>query len=151
MIELLNSEQVIENIDVLKKLLKYCHENGTRLDLSDEFYEQKIKGLSKYLDEGKAFYFVVKEDEEIVGFLWAYEIEKECKRIMHIAYFAVLEQCQKKGYGALLMNALEVLASNMGIEKLELNVRASNKNAIKFYRKKNFCDEKIAMIKDLTN
>lgn len=149
MIELLNSEQVKDNFDCIKSLLKYCRETSSGVKLPDSFYEDKIFDLIRYLEEDKAFYFVVKDNQDIAGFLWACELNKNSKRIMHILYFAVSEKHQKKGYGKMLINAVEKLARDIGIEALELNVKASNDNAVKFYRNHKFYDEHITMMKDL--
>ena len=148
MIESFNSKQVMMNRDILEKMLKYSYEAGSDISLPLSFYDEKILGLCKYLDEGKAFYFVAKDEDNIAGFLWACELNKNSRRMIHILYIAVLEEYQKKGYGNQLIEKVENLARELGIDILELNVRATNP-AILFYKKHSFCEEHITMTKSL--
>ncbi len=148
MIECFDSKLVRSNFGVLKGLLKYSYEFGADFSLPDSFYEEKLLGLCQYLDEDKAYFLVIKDCDNIVGFLWACELNKNFKRMMHILYFAVLHEYQGKGYGKQLLEEIEKKARKRNVDVLELNVRATNP-AIEFYKKMSFCEEHITMTKDL--
>ena len=96
MIKLLSKEEIIQNWTVLKRLLRYCREAGSNVSLRDSYYENKLKGLLNYLENGKTFFFVMEENKDIVGFLWACEIERDIENVYHILYFAVFEEYQGK-------------------------------------------------------
>ena len=151
MIKRLSSDEIALEKSQLKNLLKYCYEFGADLVMPESFYETKIEGLIQYSKEGKAFYFVVQEGDNIDGFIWACEINKNFRRVMHILYFAVLEKSQKKGFGKMLLNEVEKVALDLGIDTLELNVKASNSIALDFYKRQNFVDEHITMIKKINH
>ena len=99
MIRLLKCKDVLENWQTLKKLLIYCRESSANCVYPDSYYEDKLNGLLKYLEENKAYFFVAHDNDSIVGFLWACEIERDVGRVFHVLYFAVLEMYQGKGYG----------------------------------------------------
>jgi [ribosomal protein S18]-alanine N-acetyltransferase len=56
----------------------------------------------------------------------------------HLALLAVRPNQQQRGLGALLMAWLEKPALVAGIERVRLEARADNPNAIGFYRKQGF-------------
>lgn len=147
MIERFNSENIVAELSCLKKMLRYCHETSSKMILPDAFYEKKLSALCEYLKDGKSYFLVAKEHIEITGFLWAYEMNRDGERVMHIAYLAVSTEFQEKGIGSALMNAIETLAKELGIGMLELNVNASNAKAISFYKNKCFENQSIKMIK----
>lgn len=149
MIKLLNSEDVRKHWKILKELLIYCREAGSAVVLPDSYYENKLNALIEYIEKSKAYFFVVQDNDSVVGFLWACEIERDAGRVFHIVHFAVLEEHQSKGYGKMLIEAAEMQAKRLGIVQLELNVSALNHKAIGFYKKNSFIDEHITMIKRL--
>jgi [ribosomal protein S18]-alanine N-acetyltransferase len=56
----------------------------------------------------------------------------------HLSLLAVRPNQQQRGLGALLLAWLEKPAQVAGIERIRLEVRADNPNAIGFYRKQGF-------------
>jgi ribosomal protein S18 acetylase RimI-like enzyme len=56
----------------------------------------------------------------------------------HLSLFAVRPNQQQRGLGALLMAWLEKPALAAGIERIRVEARADNPNAIGFYRKQGF-------------
>ncbi|MBR5438065.1 MAG: GNAT family N-acetyltransferase, partial [Clostridia bacterium] len=60
---------------------------------------------------------------------------KKYKAHLHID---ILSECQGKGTGTALMNALKEHLRSKDIHTLMLSCGAGNKNAIKFYKKNNF-------------
>ena len=149
MIKLLSSEEVIENRKKIKDLLRYCRETSTAVVLPESYYDDKLNGLINYIKENKAYFFVAQEDNVIVGFLWACEIERDIGNVFHVLYFAVLEMHQRKGYGQLLIEAAQLQAETLHLKYMELNVYASNQKALDFYKKNKFYDDHITMRKKL--
>jgi Acetyltransferases len=52
-----------------------------------------------------------------------------------INYLAVHPDCQRKGYGRMMMNRAEALLLELGCPKINLQVRVGNEGVIEFYRK----------------
>ena len=59
-------------------------------------------------------------------------------------YFAVLPQFQKRGFGKQLLEFGELIHVNKGCPKLNLQIRADNKKAIKFYKAVGFTEDTVA-------
>jgi ribosomal protein S18 acetylase RimI-like enzyme len=77
---------------------------------------------------------VLVEREDIAGF----GIMHYGDETAHLALLAVRPNLQQRGLGALLMSWLEKPARVAGIERIRLEARADNPNAIGFYRKQGF-------------
>lgn len=59
----------------------------------------------------------------------------------------IFETFRGKGFGTKTLEALDVLAKEMGITKIELHVFAHNQTAIKLYNKVGFKNTDITMAK----
>jgi ribosomal protein S18 acetylase RimI-like enzyme len=67
-----------------------------------------------------------------------------------INYLAVAPEFQRRGYARLMMDGAERLLRQAGCAKINLQVRASNKGVIEFYRNIGFrVDEVVSMGKRL--
>ncbi|HEY6451055.1 MAG TPA: GNAT family N-acetyltransferase [Steroidobacteraceae bacterium] len=77
---------------------------------------------------------VLEHGEAIAGF----GIMHYGDEVAHLALLAVRPRQQQRGLGALLMAWLEKPARVAGIERIRLEARADNPNAIGFYRKQGF-------------
>ena len=108
MIVSLDSKSVSANKKTLKDLLKYCRQSSSCIELPDSYYEKKIEELIHYLDNNQAFFFVAKDKNTIIGFLWACRIKKDNTNVFHILYLAVYENYQNRGYGQQLIEAAKL-------------------------------------------
>ncbi len=59
-----------------------------------------------------------------------------------INYLAVLPECRFKAIGSIMMEKAEEELRELGCEKINLQIQASNKSAISFYRRIGFSDDK---------
>ena len=82
---------------------------------------------------------ICKANQQIVGFI----IFSTLKRESHLLNIAVLQDYQQSGAGSLLMTSMIRQSKVMGSEKIFLEVRSKNKNAISFYKKFNFIQDAI--------
>lgn len=108
-------------------------------ELSKQNVEKTIKTLA---ESKKGIYLVAECEGNIVGhaFLEALHLHSIC----HVAQLTigVHHGWQEKGIGTSLMQELIAWAKHSGtIEKIELNVRASNSRAIALYKKMGFVEE----------
>jgi len=81
-----------------------------------------------------AIYFVARKGLKIIGYVGFWIL----KEYIHITNLAVTKQYQKKGVASLLLESVENTAGMSRKYNLYLEVRESNKNAINFYKKRNF-------------
>ena len=69
-----------------------------------------------------------------------------------INYLAVLPEFRGKGYAKKIMNVIEKKLKDIGCPKINLQIRSNNKDAIKFYEKIGYYDERMtSMGKKLSN
>jgi [ribosomal protein S18]-alanine N-acetyltransferase len=81
-----------------------------------------------------AKYFICKMSRKIIGFLGLWIIFEDA----HISTIAVAPPYMRKGIGTLLVEFAIKLARESGCDKLILEVRKSNADAMKFYEKMGF-------------
>lgn len=101
-----------------------------------------IKTIKSFAESQKGIYLVAELDGKIVGhaFLEPLHLQSIC----HVAQLSigVHHGWQEKGIGTALMEELIAWAKQSAtIEKIELNVRASNSRAIALYKKMGFIEE----------
>ncbi len=89
---------------------------------------------SEFFDNRLSFSFVAKEGEEVVGYLFAWEVSCE----FHLMNIAVSPRWQRKGVGAALIESMCDIGRKRFIQHIFLEVRASNAAAISLYEKLQF-------------
>lgn len=108
-----------------------------------ELSEQNvIQMISSLAESEMEIYLVTKRDGKIVGHAFLEPLH--LKSICHVAQLSigVHHGWQEKGIGTALMKELIAWAKqSMTVEKIELNVRASNSRAIALYKKIGFVEE----------
>ena len=75
---------------------------------------------------------------EIGGTISGYAIMSVAAGEAHILNLCVHPECQQRGYGRRLLNALLIKAQALGVERVFLEVRPSNDVAIRLYRSAGF-------------
>lgn len=93
-----------------------------------------IDSIEKTLDNDKLNYFVIEDNDRIVGFLEGLTISPEAE----IYDIAIDENFQRKGYGSLLLNEFLLVCKNLKCETIFLEVNNINTKAIGLYEKFNF-------------
>ncbi|MBC1543137.1 GNAT family N-acetyltransferase [Listeria cossartiae] len=88
-------------------------------------------------------------DEEKIGYLWFHVDETLSGKTAFIYDFVIFEAFRCKGFGTKTLAALDTLAKEMGIMKIELHVFAHNQTAIGLYNKVGFQNTDITMAKYL--
>jgi len=84
-------------------------------------------------------YLVVAEEDKIIAFAGCRIRQKDC----HITNIAVLSSHQNLGIGTYLLAEIKKFAESSYAQKLSLEVRMSNKNAQRLYRRFGFESEKV--------
>ena len=78
--------------------------------------------------------FVLLDDEDLIGYI-IFHISKDFTDIFKIF---IRDNDKRKGYATMLLNKVIDLAKRYNSQKLMVEVRAKNLNAINFYKKNNF-------------
>ncbi len=103
--------------------------------------ENVVKTISAFRANNNGVYLVAEYEKQIVGhaFLESHNIQS----LRHVAdlNIAVHLGWQKQGIGTKLLERIIEWATSSGIEKIQLNVRASNFIAIALYKKFGFEEE----------
>jgi ribosomal-protein-alanine N-acetyltransferase len=89
---------------------------------------------SEFFDNPLSFSFVAKEGDQIVGYLFAWEVSCE----FHLMNIAVAPTWQRKGIGEGLIKRMLEIGRERSIKQIFLEVRVSNASAISFYEKLQF-------------
>lgn len=79
-------------------------------------------------------YLLVCMDEEIIGFAGFWLVVDEAQ----VTNIAIKQDWQSRGYGRVLVNSLMQSAKKKGAGSISLEVRVSNKRALKLYAKLGF-------------
>lgn len=95
-----------------------------------------------FLDCLKDAVFFVAEETSIVGYIGMYVMKPEGE----ITNVAVTGRCRKEGKGKALLQAMQNWAKDNGIDRIVLEVRSGNKNAIRLYESHGF--QKLGVRKD---
>lgn len=108
-----------------------------------EISEQNvIKTITTFAESKNGIYLVADLEGKIVGHAFLEPLH--LKSISHVAQLMIGVHCgwQEKGIGTALLEQLIAWAkASTSIEKIELNVRASNSRAIALYKKMGFIEE----------
>ncbi len=116
---------------------------GFFCSLPSELSEQNVAHTIAALEKStEGIYLIAEKNGRIVGHAFLEPLP--LKSISHVASLniGVHQGWQEKGIGSELMRRLIEWAKNSSnIEKIELNVRASNKRAISLYIKMGFIEE----------
>lgn len=108
-------------------------------ELTDQNIERSI---AEFLEKKNSVFFVAECEGNIVGHAFLDPLSTQS--LQHVAELNIVvhKGWQEKGIGTQLMDKLIEWAKHSStIEKIELNVRASNTKAISLYKKKGFLEE----------
>lgn len=107
------------------------------------YYGEMPWKKSAFVSELKApkpnLYLLIEKKEKVIGFIGSRIIKKDG----HITNLAVHTAYQGIGIGTLLINEVKKFAKQQGCETMSLEVRLSNKNAQRLYRKIGFVSRSI--------
>lgn len=95
---------------------------------------QKESFVREIMNNCYAFYLVARDRKKIVAYggIWLMQTEA------HITTLAVLPEYRQRGVAGKFVKALMQLARKKGAEKMSLEVRPSNRIALKLYEKQGF-------------
>ena len=142
---------------VLAQLNRHVHELHVAAEpriykpTSDEDVAAWFAGRMKAGDTA----FLAFEDAEPLGYALARVMERAAhvfghpRRYVLVDQLAVVRSTRRRGAGRALMNAAEAFARESGVDGVELDVRASNPDAIAFYTALGYRSEQLHLRREL--
>ena len=97
------------------------------------------KGIAETISQSHAFIVVAEENGEIAGYCIFYYVLDEGE----IARIGVSEKYRRKGIGKKILDYVTAECGTLGVERLLLDVRESNKGARDFYKSYGFVEDGI--------
>lgn len=138
-IEIIRKAELRDAANIVKAEQKIAQEPGFFCSQPSELSEQNVKNT---IESSNGIYFVAECNGSIAGHAFLEIIPLQS--LKHIAQLniAVHKGFQNRGIGTQLMDRIiEWAKESESIEKIELNVRASNTQAIVLYKKMGFLEE----------
>ena len=142
----------VKDTDISKGLLNVFiegfryHYNG-RPDIFSNKSDEELKEdlINSIMNEN---IMVLEDKDRIVGYI-QYEIREKHAKTMWVDQLVIDKQCQKKGYGKLLLDKVIELAKQENCERIELECWAFNDNAVGMYNHIGFSEQRVKLEKKL--
>lgn len=104
--------------------------------VDDENTKYEVEDLRKFIEGKNNYGFIVKLDNKIVGFAFAYTLLKpDGRKAFYLDAIDVMPNYQSKGFGTGLIVFARDYAKNIGCYKMYLITNRSNVSACKCYEK----------------
>ena len=111
--------------------------------------EQKIEGMIEHVSNGSAMVFGMLDNEDLIGFVWAYEHPYREEVRVYVNEIHVNEQYRNRGVGKQLLGAVECQAKKRGYHALYIHAEGNNEDAIRLYRNTGYVVERVQLRKEL--
>lgn len=85
---------------------------------------------------------IIEENNKLIGYL-SYKIKDKATKSLWIDKFIIKKSYRNKGYGTKQINKIIEISKNENVNRIEFNCWPLNKNALKFYNKLNFKEQRI--------
>ena len=120
-------------------LFHYEHRKDIFKNISKDVLKNHI--LEQIKNDGLKI-LLIEENNKIIGYL-SYEIKEKVTKALWIDEFVIKEEYRHNGYGTKLMEKVKEIAMNEKIDRIEFNCWSFNENALKFYRKLGYSEQRI--------
>lgn len=103
-----------------------------------KYVETNLIDMHNYIIDGSAFVFGIINENNVIGFLWAYKRIFLNENRFHINHIIINSEYRNIGLGTLLIDCIENLAVEENIKIIELIASSDNTNTINFYKTNGF-------------
>lgn len=117
---------------------------------SEDAYK-KTGDFIEHLKDYTAVSYGAFEDENIVGFIWAYPHQFREEKRMYVNEIRVQESYRGRGIGRALLGLVEDKAKELGLGAVYLHAEAGNGKARKLYEVCGYLEERIQMRKEISS
>lgn len=114
----------------------------------DKAYE-KIGDLIAHLNTNTCIAYGAFEENEIIGYIWAYPYTFREERRIYISECSVRDEYQRRGIGRKMMMLVEKRAKEEGFPALYLHAEADSPDAVRFYESNGYSKERIQFRKEI--
>ena len=134
----------LEQINVIRKQVNDLHVNGEPEIFKSGFPKDMQDYAKTFIDSDTKQLFVAENNGVVCAFAMAEIVVKPEtpytfeQKYVDIKELGTDENCQGKGYGKQLINAVKEYAKQHNIKRVQLNVWTFNEGALKFYDKTGF-------------
>lgn len=143
----------VDDIELFQDtIIRFIYESTTNAAYSDSFSkfdaEQKCFEMINYLNEGKAMVYGAVEDNDLIGFMWAYEYPfRQDKSRIYVSILYVDTHSRGQKIGSYLLSKIEDEAVKQGYGSVFLHTEGFNDGAIRFYNRMGYEAERIQLVK----
>lgn len=120
--------------------------------VDDENTNYEKEKLIEFLNEKNSYGFIVKKENEIVGFAYGYTLLRpDGKKDFYMHAIDIMKKYQGRGYGTRLMNFINEHINTIGCRKMFLITNKSNIPACRCYEKAggvNNADDEVIYVYD---
>lgn len=143
-------DDLVANEGILLHLLEEnARVNFPWLEDTAELAGTWYRNMLRFAGDSSAILVGAFEGTSLVGFLWAHRRDVLGERRIHVGHIAVRSVERSRGIGTSLLSGLETIASQEGIEKLELMATAGNEDTVRFYEANGFAVARVQFEKAL--
>lgn len=151
------SEPILLNRDLClrfkNRLSEFYYSNILSCSYMDSFSfkdaEKKIDSMIEHVSNGSAMVFGVFDDENLIGYVWAYDHSFRDEIRVYVNEIHVEEHYRNRGVGKRLLSAVENMARKRGFHALYLHAEGDNDGAIRLYENEGYVLERVQLRKNL--
>lgn len=134
------------------RIITFIYESVTMCSFQEEYNEmqaeEKYEELYKYIQQEKAIVLGAFDNEQMVGFLWAYGYPfREDTNRLYISIVHVEEEYRNQHIGEKMLKQIERIATEKKYDAIFLHAEAKNEKACRFYERMDYVKERIQFVK----
>lgn len=145
----------IDKVDIFKKYQKDIEvfldetliDNFPKEFIPPNYSKNKYIEILKYIENKTAIIYFAIEKENLLGWIWAYELNRLKEKRLHITEITVAKNFRGKGIGQKLLQQILNYAEINNYNAIDLMATSNNKKVINFYNKFGFIEERQLMVK----
>lgn len=118
-------------------------------NLNIEKTKSIIKNIKGYMQENKAYVFVAIEEDNIIGYIWCYPKAYFDENRIYVNALIVKKDYRRKNIGQLLLKKAEERAKELKCDAIYLSAATFNDGAIRFYKRNEYKEERIELVKKI--
>lgn len=135
---------------LLQLFVDNVHAHAYMDSYSDEDGREKIQEMVKYVESNMAVVFgCVNGNDDLIGFVWAYEHSFREEKRMYISVLQVQESYRGRGIGTALLSSVEEEARQAGLSSVYIHTEAYNQGAVRLYMREGFEMERLQLRKSI--
>ena len=144
------------DFEKILKLAEELYEAELPFDknLNENYYNnQKAKeDLKKLISSRKRTFLVAEENDNLVGYVDGYIIEKEevyIEKVAYLDHLCVTRKYRKQGIGKILIDEFAKIMKEKGVKYIKLNAFENNIPAVSLYKKEDFKEYSVYYMKEI--